>query len=117
LNSPARLYRIRLSVQDNLVGNLGGSADERITTTETAVMLGRGRRFGRNYGSLAAGAAVVGVDTDGDSADEATTVGVPLEAQLISGGPLRIGATVAANLNLERSFAAFILSLQIGRVP
>lgn len=92
------------------------SRGERLTVTEAAFMLGRGRRYAVNYGSVAGGLALVNVSRGAD-ADEKTTVGIPVEAQLISRGPLRLGATLAGNLNVDHPFAAFILSVQIGRVP
>jgi hypothetical protein len=115
MDTQGRVYRGRLTFHDNAIGDMG-SGRERLTLFETAIMVGRGRRFTRNYGSLAAGLALVTLDEHGDGGSKAT-VGVPLEAQLISGGPLRLGATLMGNLNLERPVAAFILSVQLGRVP
>lgn len=115
LNSGQRLYRFRMTVHDNSIGNMGGGPTDRLGIFETALMLGRGRRFVRNYGSVAGGLALVTLEDDADHGH--TTIGVPVEAQLISGGPLRLGATLAGNLNLKEPFAAFILSVQVGRVP
>ena len=109
-----RVYRFRLTAHDNAIGSWTSSGG-RVSLTETALMIGRGHRFVANYGTVAAGLAAVSVYR-GEN-DEAVTLGVPVEAQLISGGPIRIGATLAANVNLEHPFAAFILSLQLGRVP
>ncbi|MEO5511661.1 MAG: hypothetical protein ABIS27_13600 [Longimicrobiales bacterium] len=115
LNVGARLYRFRLSAQSNDV-MAASSPDVRLSITESAFMLGRGRRYRVNYGSVAAGLALVNVSRGSDDAVK-TTVGIPVEAQLISRGPIRLGATLAGNLNLEQPFAAFILSVQLGRVP
>lgn len=109
-----RLYRFRLTAHDNAIGSWTSSG-ERLSIAETALMIGRGHRFVVNYGSVAAGLALVNVYRSEN--DESTTIGVPVEAQLISGGPIRLGATLAGNLNLEQPFAAFILSVQLGRIP
>jgi hypothetical protein len=111
LEQRARVYRLRLLALDSGVGAMGPGG-EPTSVAETAVMLGRGRRFGRNYGTVAAGVAWVS-----GMRDDASGPGIPLEAQLISGGPLRLGATLAANLNTITPFAAFVLSVQVGRVP
>lgn len=115
LDTRRGLYRGRITVHDNTIASMGGAYRERATVFETAVMIGRGRRFTRNYGSVAAGLAAVTVERG--EHDSTGTVGIPLEAQLISGGPLRLGATLIANLNAERPLAAFVLSVQFGRVP
>jgi hypothetical protein len=52
-----------------------------------------------------------------DEEAEQMTVGIPVEVQLISGGPLRWGATLVGNVNLLRPFAALAVTLQVGRVP
>ncbi|HSJ08269.1 MAG TPA: hypothetical protein VK928_00105 [Longimicrobiales bacterium] len=114
-NSGARLYRFRLVAQDNAI-MAWTSEGERLGVTEMAFMLGRGRRYVVNYGSVAAGLALVDVYR-GEEEAAATTLGIPVEAQLISRGPLRLGATLAGNLNLEQPYAAFILSVQLGRIP
>lgn len=115
MNSGSRVYRLRLTGHDNAIASW--QTTESVSIAETALMVGRGRRFTRNYGSVSAGLALVEVSRGGEDGDVATTLGVPVEAQLISGGPLKLGATAAANLNLERPFAAFVLSVQVGRVP
>lgn len=114
LNRGTRLYRFRITGHDNSIASWQNV--ESVSISESALMLGRGRRYGPRYGSVSAGLAVVEVTRPADD-NGTTTVGVPLEAQLLSGGPVRLGATLAANLNLERSFGAFILSVQFGRVP
>jgi hypothetical protein len=116
VNSGARVYRFRLTGHDNGIASWQ-NAVEPVSISETALMVGRGHRFARNYGSVTAGLALVEVSRGGDTQNSTTTIGVPVEAQLISGGPLRLGATLAGNLNVQRPFAAFIMSVQIGRVP
>jgi hypothetical protein len=115
VNSGTRLYRSRLTAQDNHVGRMGGIAPEHVLVTELAFMLGQGRRFVRNYGSVAAGLSLVALSRGED--EEHATIGIPVEAQLISGGPLRIGTTIIGNVNLQRPFVAFVLSVQLGRTP
>lgn len=112
--SDDRLWSGRLTFQGT--ADMGGNLDaEQVLVSELAVMYGRGRRVaGGNWGSVSAGLALVA----GDREDEAfETVGIPLQAQLISRRMPHLGATLAANLNTEAPFAAFILSLQVGRVP
>jgi hypothetical protein len=78
-------------------------------------MYGRGMRFpGGNWGSVSGGVALVAGDRDDESFE---TVGIPLQAQLISRRMPHLGVTVAANLNTEVPFASILLSLQVGRVP
>jgi hypothetical protein len=115
LDRGPRVYRFRLTTQDNAV-MAATSQGGRLAVTESAFMLGRGRRYVSNYGSVATGLALVNVYRGTDT-DEQATVGIPVEAQLISRGPLRLGATLAGNLNLEQPFVAFILSVQLGTVP
>lgn len=115
LNRGSRLYRTRLTVHDNLA-ETDSIADRRYRgVTEVALMLGRGRRYSRSYGSVSAGIAMV--ELIEGIGEESVLPGVPLEAQLIVPGTVRLGATVAANMNLKSPFVAIIFSVQFGGVP
>jgi hypothetical protein len=108
-----RLYRGRLTAHDNLGGGWAGHVPHELVT-ELGVLYGTGHRFSRNYGLAAAGLALVAVErTDASSA----TIGIPVEAQLVSGGPLRLGIAAMGNVNPVKPFAAFVLSVQFGGVP
>jgi hypothetical protein len=114
LNTATRLYRARMTVHENTIG--ATTYRERYTLSETALMVGRGRRFTRNYASVAAGVALV-QRLDDDETRETTTVGVPVEAMLVSGAMPRIGIALIGNVNANRPFAAVVVSLQFGRIP
>lgn len=105
------LWQARLAVHAPFM-----SADYRDPfLTEAAVMVGRGGRTLGNWGSVAAGLAVVSGERS--SEDTFETVGLAGEARLISQRFPRIGVALGTNLNSEASFAALTLSLQLGRVP
>jgi|GEM_PF-5880961 len=108
------LYSGRFTVQGTV--DMGGVNNAKsVLVTEAGVMYGRGTRFRNgNWGSVSAGIALVVGDRDDESFE---TVGIPLQAQLISARLPHLGATLAANLNAEVPSASFILSLQLGRVP
>jgi hypothetical protein len=113
VHSGERLYKGRLTAHDNLGGGWAPGMPAE-TITELGVLYGTGHRFRQNYGLVAAGVALVTVDrTAGSSA----TVGIPVEAQLISARLPRIGVGVIGNLNPVRPFAALVVSLQLGGVP
>lgn len=108
------LFSGRFTVQGTVSAG-GNNNAESITVSEAGVMYGRGMRFpGGNWGSVSGGIALVAGDRNDVSFE---TVGIPLQAQLISRRMPHLGATLAANLNADVPFVSFILSLQVGRVP
>jgi hypothetical protein len=108
------LFSGRFTVQGTVSAG-GNNNAESITVSEAGVMYGRGMHFpGGNWGSVSGGIALVAGDRDDVSFE---TVGIPLQAQLISRRMPHLGATLAANLNADVPFVSFILSLQVGRVP
>lgn len=113
VHSGERLYKGRLTAHDNFGGGWRPEQPAE-TISELGVLCGTGHRFRNNYGLVAAGVALVTVDrTAGSSA----TVGLPVEAQLISARLPRIGVSAIGNLNPVRPFAALVVSLQLGGVP
>jgi hypothetical protein len=114
VHSGERLYKGRLTAHDNLGGGWAPGKDRELVA-ELGLLYGAGHRFNRNYGLAAAGLALVTVEDRGDR--QRGTVGIPVEAQLISGGPLRLGIAAFGNLNPLRPFAGALLSVQLGGVP
>jgi hypothetical protein len=113
VHSGERLLKGRLTAHDNLGGGWApGQPAE--TISELGVLYGRGHRYRNNYGLVAAGVALVTVDR---TAGSSTTVGIPVEAQLISARLPRVGVGVIGNVNPVRPFAALMVSLQLGGVP
>jgi hypothetical protein len=108
------LFSGRFTVQGTV--SAGGINNlEMITVSEAGVMYGRGMRFpGGNWGSVSGGIALVAGDRDEESFE---TIGIPLQAQLISRRLPHLGVTLAANLNTEVPSASLTVSLQVGRVP
>ena len=111
-----RLIQTRLTAQDNLAGWAGDFRTPELVT-ELGVMYGTRRWFSSgNQATAAAGLALVVGERGSDGADEFQTVGIPVQAQLISRGPLRLAITGLGNLNLEEPFVSFTLSLLLGRI-
>lgn len=111
-HASSRLTKLRLGVA--AAGFMAAEAQEVDAVFESAVLFGHGRPVGRNWGSVALGPAVVGVER---SSGSTTTIGAAAEAQLISHRAPHFGFTVLANVNSEHSFAGLALSLLVGRMP
>lgn len=111
-HASSRLTKLRLGV--SAAGFMAAEAQEVDAVLEGALLFGRGRPVGMNWGSVAVGPAVVGVER---STGSATTLGVGAEAQLLSHRVPHLGLTLLANLNPRHSFAGLALSLVVGRMP